>query len=275
MLIDCHIHVRKDNSETMVHHMDSLGIDKALLMSFDECGNEDNFQIQSLYPERFLVDCNLKTTPFEDIESYLVRCRGMGAVGLGEFMLNRRLDDPYIQRAFAVCQDLSMPVTVHMSPEVGFSYGLVDDASLPLLEESLKRFPHLTLIGHSQTFWIEISEDAPRSKEERNSWGEGPVKGHGRLFQLMERYENLWCDLSAGSASHAIMRDEEKGLEFVTHFSSRLMFGTDLTGPDPIFPLRDFLLRNLDSSTANAIFCDNFQRCFPTPCFGHSSQTGH
>ena len=71
-----------------------------------------------------------------------------------------QLDDPMIQEIFAAAETLSLPVLFHMSPEVGYEYGIVDDAGLPLLEESLKKYPNLKFIGHSQPFWHEISGDA-------------------------------------------------------------------------------------------------------------------
>ena len=65
-------------------------------------------------------------------------------------MINRSIDDPMIQEIFAAAETLSLPVLFHMSPEVGYEYGIVDDAGLPLLEESLKKYPNLKFIGHSQ-----------------------------------------------------------------------------------------------------------------------------
>ena len=124
----------------MLAHMDRIGIDKALLMAFDEEGTESNFRLAARFPDRFLVDCNVEYTPFGELERTIRSFKERGAVGLGEFKVNRRIDDAYIQRVFAICQELDMPVTFHMSPEVGYSYGIVDEPGLPLLEASLKRF---------------------------------------------------------------------------------------------------------------------------------------
>ena len=149
----------------MLAHMDRIGIDKALLMAFDEAGTESNFRLAARFPDRFLVDCNVESTPIEELERTIRSFKEKGAVGLGEFKVNRRIDDAYIQRVFAICQELDMPVTFHMSPEVGYSYGIVDEPGLPLLEASLKRFPRLTFIAHSQSFWIEFASPAPRDRE--------------------------------------------------------------------------------------------------------------
>ena len=128
-----------------------------------------------------------------------------------------------------------------MSPEVGYSYGVVDEPGLPLLEEVLRKYPRLKLLGHSQTFWIEMSADAPKDKEGRNSWGEGPVVPGGRVPELFEKYPNLYGDLSANSGSCAIMRDEAFGLAFLEKYADRLFFATDMVNKDMVFPLGAWL----------------------------------
>ena len=177
----------------------------------------------------------------EPVYDRLARFKAQGAIGVGELTTNRRLDDPFLQELFAAAERLELPVTIHMSPEVGYSYGVVDEPGLPLLEEVLRRYPKLKLLGHSQTFWIEMSADAPRDREGRNSWGEGPVVPGGRVPQLFEKYPNLYGDLSANSGSRAIMRDPEFGLAFLETYADRLFFATDMVNKDMVFPLGAWL----------------------------------
>ena len=177
----------------------------------------------------------------EPVYDRLARFKAQGAIGVGELTTNRRLDDPFLQELFAAAEKLELPVTIHMSPEVGYSYGVVDDPGLPLLEEVLRRYPKMKLLGHSQTFWIEMSADAPKDKEGRNSWGEGPVVPGGRVPELFEKYPNLYGDLSANSGSRAIMRDEAFGLAFLEKYADRLFFATDMVSKDMVFPLGAWL----------------------------------
>ena len=156
-------------------------------------------------------------------------------------MINRRLDDPFFCRLFDAAGKLKLPVTFHMSPEVGYSYGVVDEPGLPLLEECLKNHPDTLFLGHSQTFWIEMSKDAPADKEGRNSWGHGPVLPGGRVPELFAKYPNLCGDLSANSAGCAIMRDPEFGLNFLETYSERLFFATDMVNTDMVFQLGQWL----------------------------------
>ena len=102
-------------------------------------------------------------------------------------------------------------------------YGIIDELGLPRLEKMLKKHPKLKIFGHSQCFWSEIGEN---SEELRNTYPEGKVK-NGRLPELLRKYENLYCDLSAGSGANALMRDREHAARFIEEFSDRLLYGCD------------------------------------------------
>jgi predicted TIM-barrel fold metal-dependent hydrolase len=203
----------------------------------------------------------------EPVYDRLARFKSQGAIGVGELTCNRRLDDPFLQELFAAAEKLGLPVTIHMSPEVGYSYGVVDDPGLPLLETVLAKFPDLKILGHSQTFWIEMSADAPKDKEGRNSWGDGPVVPGGRVPELFEKYPNLYGDLSANSGSRAIMRDEAFGLAFLEKYAERLFFATDMVNTDMVFPLGGWLDRMVAegklSRRAYELICfENARRVF-------------
>ena len=257
---------------SMIAHMNELGIDKAVLMSSSE--NKIPFGKNSVckkicqkYPERFAWMCMLDERDEATVYDRLAEYKSQGAVGIGELSFNKRLDSSFLQTVFAAAEKLELPVTIHMSPEVGFSYGVVDEPRLPLLEEVLKKYPKLKVLGHSQTFWIEMSADAPDTKEERNSWGKGPVVPGGRVPELFAKYENLYGDLSANSAGQAIMRDPEFGLKFLENYSDRLFFATDMVNVDMVFPLGAWLDEQLEKGTLSReayenICWKNAQRVF-------------
>ena len=50
----------------------------------------------------------------------------------------------------------------------------------------------------------------------------------GRLVYLMREYENLSCDLSAGSGANALTRDPENAAAFLTEFQDRIYYGCDI-----------------------------------------------
>ncbi len=231
---------------------DRLGIEKGLLLpivsmegQWHVITNEACKTLSDRYPDRFLWACNVdpraaENAPDSDLIWLLRHYMSLGARSLGELTSNLYADDPRTENLLASCEALGLPVTIHVSPAPGFGYGIVDDLGLPRLEKMLKKHPKLTILGHSQPFWAEMSADV--TEENRNTYPEGPVKP-GRLWRLMEECPNLCCDLSAGSGANALMRDPENAVRFLETFSDRIFYGCDICTVTNTFPFafRDFL----------------------------------
>lgn len=281
--IDLHVHVSLETvykngktfvscAEDMLRHMDELEIEKAVLMSGGESpcvlgSNADNCAISLKYPDRFAWMCNVDEQNPDCVYDRLAKCKEQGAIGIGELMQNRPLDDPFLQEVFRAAQQLHLPVLFHMSPEVGFNYGVVDMPGLPLLEKTLNQFPEVIFIGHSQPFWVEISGDAPMDPKGRNAWGKGPVIAGGVLHRLFETYPNLYGDVSANSGGRAIMRDEAFGISFLENYAGRIFFATDMLNAQTVMPLAGWMedqvaLGNLSQNACEKIFYQNAQRIF-------------
>ena len=165
--IDLHLHLSRiplprteqmwvSDPAEMLPHMAELGIQKAVLMSTSENSqpqmpfgsNADNRAIAQADPSHFAWMCNLDPLDLDTIPERLAAYKAEGAVGIGELCINRRLDDPILEKIFAAAGELELPITFHMSPEVGYSYGIVDDPGLPLLERALQKFPKTKFLGH-------------------------------------------------------------------------------------------------------------------------------
>ena len=104
----------------------------------------------------------------------------------------------------------------------------------------LKKHPKLKFIGHSQPFWAELSADI--TEEFRNRYPKGKVT-EGRIAELLRKYDNLYCDLSAGSGANSMMRDPEYAEKFLNEFADRIFFGCDICDAKAAFPFKfsDFL----------------------------------
>lgn len=63
-----------------------------------------------------------------------------------------------------------------------------------------------------------------------------PRTVEARLARLLARYPNLRADLSANSGGCAIRRDPAFGLDFLHRFAGQLLFGTDMSRADQVFP---------------------------------------
>jgi hypothetical protein len=261
MIIDCHTHVTRTHSvprangtdypdaQQLIGRLDDLGIDMAVALAgvSPECRKrlappEDVAEICAAHPDRLIPFCNLdprfgSNSPDTDFTPFLDTYTELGCRGVGEMTCNVPFDDPKSWNLFAQIADYGLPLTIHISTDPDRGYGLYDDLGLPRLEKTLREFPDLIVLGHSQAFWSEIGADV--TEETRGRYPEGDVEP-GRLVELFDNYENLWGDLSAGSGHNAISRDPEFGNQFLEDFQDRLLFGTDLSFPEYEPPLPDY-----------------------------------
>ncbi len=206
--------------------------------------NEDILEMAEESNGRLIPFCNIHPraitntadAPLGDLLRYY---KDQGCRGIGEVITNVPFTDPMVQNLFKHVQDVGLPLTFHISDRVGHSYGLVDDPGLPQLEFCLQKFPKLTFLAHSQTFWSEIAQ--LETVYERAGYPAHPVKEEGAVPKLMRRYENLWGDLSAGSGYNALARDPDYAVLFLNEFQDRLLFGCDICLVDQEIPLPGFL----------------------------------
>lgn len=230
--------------ETMLDFYDKLNIEKGVLLPIVSpeaqllvMSNENCKYIVDQNPDRFLWFCNVDPRAYQNSKDsnlgYLLEhYMSLGAKGVGEMTSNVYADDPKLDNLFGFCAELGLPVTIHIAPEPSGHYGIVDEVGLPRLEKMLKKHPKLKIFGHSQCFWSEIGEN---SNETRNTYPTGKVQ-NGRLPQLLRKYENLYCDLSAGSGSNALMRDREHAARFIEEFPDRILYGCDICASVNTFP---------------------------------------
>lgn len=264
MFIDIHVHafrktglfrgsqVAFSTPAQLIERFDQLGIERAVVLPMvnPECSHgvqdvEDVLEMGEAFAGRFIPFCNVDpravsnavNAPLGEILRYY---KDNGCKGIGELCANLPFLDPMVQNLFHHAQDLDLPVTFHIAPTIGGNYGLYDEPGLPQLELSLRQFPKLKFLGHSQAFWAEMGRlDTPG---DRWVYPKGPIREEGVVPKLMRRYENLYGDLSAGSGYYALYRDPDYAIGFLNEFQDRLLFGTDLVAPDTPAPLVDFLL---------------------------------
>lgn len=225
--------------EELIGFYDRLNIEKGVLLPivspeyhYEQFTSSDCKYLSDKYPDRFLWFCNVDPraagyTPQANLSQLLNHYKALGAKGLGELTANLYTDDPLMDNLFYHCAECDMPVTIHIAPKIGGYYGIVDELGLPRLEKMLKKHKNLKIFGHSQAFWAEISADV--NEENRTGNPVSKIK-EGRLVQLLREYNNLYCDLSAGSGMNALMRDPEYAARFIEEFSDRIMYGCDICG---------------------------------------------
>jgi predicted TIM-barrel fold metal-dependent hydrolase len=181
----------------------------------------------------------------------------------GEWKFRIQFDDPRCLELFHAAGEMNLPVVLHLD----VPYLQVDGkrtyqpswygGTVANLERALQACPETTFIGHAPGFWREISGDAD---SDPTSYPRGPVTSGGRLYDLFDRYENLYADLSAGSGRFALERDPEHAVKFINRYSDRLLFARDYYEQD----LHNFLQTlDLDEAVTNKIYFENALKLVP------------
>lgn len=233
------------SAREVIDFYDKLNIEKGVLLplvspeyhSFPISSSDCAYTAEK-YPDRFLWFCNIDprscgNRPDANFTPLLEYYKSLGAKGVGELTPQLYFDDPLMDNLLYHCAACDMPVTIHIGPKFGNCYGIVDDLGLPRLEKMLKKHKNLKIIGHSQPFWAEIGTDV--TEENRNGYLKGKVI-EGRIAELMRKYENLYCEFSAGSGANALMRDPEYAAKFIEEFSDRVLYGCDICQSFNTFP---------------------------------------
>ena len=241
------------SAETLIDFYDKLNVEYGVLLPiaspecqyFDQMSSETCKALTVAHPDRLLWFCGVDprscgNKPSADFSGILSHYKSLGAKGLGELTSQLYTDDPLVDNLFRQCAEQGLPVTIHIAPKFGDYYGIVDELGLPRLEKMLKKHKDLIILGHSQPFWAEISDNA--SDENRVGYPEGKVR-EGRLQKLLREYPNLYCDLSANSGANALLRDRDHAARFIEEFSDRILYGCDICSPKNVhsFKLEEFL----------------------------------
>ena len=276
MYIDIHAHAYRNECpgaegqtkfatpEEVLKRYDELDIERGILLPligpevYLPQSNEDIIDMCEGSGGRLIPFCNLDprgmtNSPDAPFGQWLRHYRDRGCKGIGEVMPNLPFLDPRCQNLFKHVQDVGFPLIFDISSRIGGTYGFYDDSGLPQLEQTLRNFPRLIILGHGPAFWAEMGR--LETPADRAGYPSYPIHEEGVVPKLFRRYANLYGDLSAGSGYNALARDLEYAATFVNEFQDRLLFGTDICPPD--MPIRQpALLTQLrhDGKMSAAVF---------------------
>ena len=280
--IDMHTHVgtfyygKELTADELVRMMDRHGIERACVLPLVSPESTPYLQTSEsalaaakAHPNRLIPFCCLDarvSTTNSNRYGHVAGVRGMieiidrykqaGARGFGEHKVGLPFDHPQMMMVYEACDKLSLPILFHLDDLRG-----IDTPGLPRLENVLKTFPELPLIGHAAGFWASISGDATFTDFGRYPEIPKPVTLGGALDRLMDKYPNLYGDLSEPGGEKAITRDKAFGREFIIRHAGQLVFGTDflMAGQEvPQFDLLDSL--DLPEDVQAKIYRGNAQR---------------
>lgn len=166
----------------------------------------------------------------------LRRYQDQGCRGLGEHKTGLVFDAPRQMYLYEACAKTGLPILFHLD-----DLRNPDSPGLPRLANALQSFPEVAFIGHAAGFWASISADATLADFGRYPEVPKPVVPGGALDALMDRYDNLYGDLSEPGGERALARDAAFAREFLIRRADRLLFGTDVLMPDQPIPQFELL----------------------------------
>ncbi len=248
-IIDCHGHVnwREYHADRFVENMDAHGIDVTWLLTWEttreEAGErakrfftpnrmgiplEDALIAAAKYPDRFIPFFAPDPRRQDSMQRLSEAVENCGVRGCGELKVWIYLDDPRAIELFQYCGEKHLPVTFHMgiqkpdtdptAPAKTYCCGWEN------LSRTLETCRDTIFLAHAPGFWREISGDASSRME---TYPTGEIVEGGKVWEFLDTYPNLYCDLSARSALGAISRDPSVGKEFLIKYQDRCLFGRD------------------------------------------------
>ncbi len=280
--IDIHTHLgtfvygKELTADELVRMMDQHGVERACVLPLVSPESspypqtsEAAIAAHKRFPDRLVpfccVDPRCSTMPplrpghvvgTRGIIDILKRYQDAGCRGLGEHKTGLPLDHPQLMMLYEACNEVGLPILFHLD-----DIRNPDTPGLPRLENVLKTFPSLPLIGHAAGFWASISGDATPADFGRYPEVPKPIAPGGALDRLMAKHPNLYGDLSEPGGERVIARDRTFGRDFIIRRANQLVFGTDWLMPAqqiPQFELLESL--NLPDDVRQKIYRDNALR---------------
>ena len=254
-------------AEALLHWMDTKSIAQAAVLplispeSWDHPISTDYvLKHTKQHRDRLIPFCSIDPRTI-NLGSYkikrdlLQRYKDAGAKGFGEHKPGVKVDDARNMELFNACAEVGLPVLFHLDNSRN-----TDKPGLPGLENVLRQIPNGIFIGHAQGWWASISGGVDQAIFQK--YPNKQVAPGGAIDRLMDKYPNIYGDLSAGSGANSISRDLDFGREFLIRRQDRLLFGTDYLAPGqevPQFKLFEETMK-LPKKVQKKIFKENARR---------------
>ena len=253
MIIDAHNHPdwHGHDVDRFIENMDRYGIEKTWLLTWESPKDEFDpsynnvlsgasqpggpvpferalFYVEK-HPDRFVLGYAPDPRRPDAIDRLEAAVTIHGARICGEIKLRMMYDNRDAIRMFKAAGEMELPVTVHIDyefdrdskyPRRNYWYG----GGLDAFERAVAECSDTVFLGHAPGFWAHISGDTKQAEE---VYPDGEVLPGGRIVEMMRKYGNLYCDLSAGSGHGALNRDHDFTVKFLTEFQDRIVFGRD------------------------------------------------
>ncbi len=268
-VIDMHSHPYAQSPEEIaqwVMNMDQVGIEKTVIMTGQAGAAFDSiYALYSQYPDRFEVWCGFDYTGYDEpgfgpaAVAELERCAKVGATGVGELgdkgkglfyskpvkAWGMHVDDPRMDPLLEKCGELGLPINIHVGEPLWF-YEPMDSTNdglmsafdwrldnekdildlsgmVNILGRAVQRHPNTTFIA---CHLANLNHDL------------------ARLGELLDKYPNLYADISARYAEAATI--PRFAQSFMEKYQDRLLYGTDLGNDRDMYRITFRILESND-----------------------------
>ncbi|MEX2591764.1 MAG: amidohydrolase family protein [Anditalea sp.] len=257
-VIDVHVHHYPESAEgktteealvDWVKTQEETGVEKSVVLTVATGTEFDRLMEMYLepYPDRFQLYCGVEMIDIDKPDyperavAELERCYRMGARGVGEvtdkgFGLTRdpklapeerlHLDDARLDPFWNKCAELNLPVNVHIADHPS-SWEPPD-----VFQERTPIFQQFNQYGEEGLSHGELLAVLPRmlEKHPKTTFIACHLANLGhdlkRLGSTMDQYPNLYLDISA--RDYEVGRQPRAAAKFLSKYSTRVMFGTDM-----------------------------------------------
>ena len=253
MIIDAHNHPDWHGHDLarFLENMKKYNIDKTWLLSW-ECPedeyspstkkvippvSEHNGPIpfeRGLYyaeraPEKFVLGYAPDPRKADAIDKLEAACEIFGVKVYGELKIRMMFDNPDAIRVYRYCGKKRLPVVVHIDypfesqvsyPRPNYWYG----GSMDAFERAVAACPDTIFLGHAPGFWAHISGD---DQYDKVPYPKGDVLPGGKIITMLDKYPNLYCDMSACSGHNALSLDKQFTKQFLITYQDRVLYARD------------------------------------------------
>ncbi len=263
MIIDAHNHPdwHKHDFNAFIKNMDDNNIDKTWILSWETPFGEYDPYYNSLLcgpilegsaktfpipftrclaykekaPDRFVLGYAPDPRRPDSISALKSAIDMYGVQVCGEIKLRALYDNPDFIEFFNFCGDAGVPVTLHFDyPEAStvsnpylreyFRKNWWYGGSIDNLERLLQACPNTKFLGHAPGFWCHISNDDLGLTQ---AIPKGPVIKGGKIEEFLQKYPNLYCDMSAGSGYFNLSRDLDYTYYLFNKYPDRFLYARD------------------------------------------------
>lgn len=257
MLIDTHNHpnFHGHGAAKILQNMAEQGIDQMWLLTWETPATEydiflnqhampptaesgiplaDVLSVGAAAPDRFVLGYAPHPKRPDAIDRIKAAVELYGVRLAGEYKSRVVFDDPDSIRLLRAFGQLRLPVTIHLEYPIEYTSTLGGanypwrhwwyGGTIEALERAVADCPETTFICHGPGWWSHISRD---DLFDKHMYPTAPVVPGGKNPAMLEKYPNLYADLSAGSGFNALTRSVEFGRQYIVEHADKLLFGRD------------------------------------------------